>query len=262
MGSNPTKNIWTLQRFKVGMHSPVFRIGESIFSEKDSHCEAADETGESYFRMKVDFGSAWSQVPSGRIAIALDFILIIRFDDDGKVLEERVPLRRFMRTTVLTQEQAEKCIMQPTPDDQSAVWSATIYDGPPKKNIVLKQSWPKATPIYPAKCSRIFAKVIVVDGDRRKEIGTVATEQFSGGGDMGLGTGMGMGGMGSVPTTQPDLLYTVQLLDSIPIPAGDFLLELVPAPVEAAIGWDDAPIVNQVVRISDIKRSNGTPPTN
>jgi hypothetical protein len=187
---------------------------------------ASVEQQPDWYGSAIDLGDNWSKIPAGVVTISDDLTLAVTVNYHGKRLEETSKARCQQGfTCVVTAPAATPRMVQPNKDDLAAAWSATVFLGGTHTGIQITRSQQSG--------SRVFARAAIIDTRGRHEIGTATMEDVTG---------------------------VIWLSAPLEIPQGKFQIELVPAPLDAAGGWDISPILNQTIKITNISRSPNAMP--
>jgi hypothetical protein len=216
----PADQNWGLTHLNWNPRSSVFRVGQFLVPAGEVMAAPAGvEQQPDWDGSAINLGNDWSKIPAGVVTISHDLTLAVTTKYRGKLLEETSKATRQGTTQVVTATQAAVGLVQPSKGDVVAAWSATVFMGGTKPGIQIARS---------RSGSRVFARAAIIDARGRHEIGTAAMDHGS---------------------------RVIWLSAPLDIPQEHFRIELVPAPLDAAGGWDSSAILNQIIQITDISRS-------
>jgi hypothetical protein len=215
-----------LTRLDWNIKSSVFRVGQFLVPAGEVMAAPASvEQEPDWDGSAIDLADDWPKIPSGGITISRDLTLAVTMNYRGKLLEETSKATCQSTARVVTAHEGAVPLVQPNQDETAATWSATVFMGGTRPGIKitrLSNSW-----------SRVFARAAIIDSRGRHEIGIAVVDND---------TGM------------------IRLFAPLDIPQEHFRIELVPAPLDAAGGWNNSAILNQIIQITDISRSPNAMP--
>ena len=221
----PANRNWGLTRLDWSIKSSVFRVGQFVVPEGEVMAAPASvEQEPDWDGSAIDLADDWPKIPAGVVTISYDLTLDVTMNYRGKLLEETSKVTCQGTTRVLTAGEAAVGLVQPTADDLAATWSAAVFMGGAKPGIQITRS--QSGP-------RVFARAAILEARGRHEIGTATLDDVTG---------------------------VIRLSAPLDLPQGHFQIELVPAPLDAAGGWNNSAILNQIIQITDISRSPNAMP--
>jgi hypothetical protein len=221
----PASSNWGLTHLNWNLTSSVFRVGQFLVPAGEVLAAPASvEQAPDWDGSAIDLGDDWSKIPAGGVTISHDLSLAVTMKYRGRLLEETSKATCQGTTRLVTAPQAAVSLVQPSKDDAAATWSATVFMGGTHPAIQIARS---------QSGSRVFARAAIIDTRGRHEIGTAVMDDVTG------------------------VIWSSAPLN---IPHEHFRIELVPAPLDAAGGWNNSAILNQIIQITDISRSPNAMP--